>query len=499
MWRPTRERRATWITVSLRRVHSSGRSGFSACPRKSGMRSSERAHGEGVTVRRRWGGGGVERLPRVGERRGGRGLGCFEVRGGERLAELELLAGVEAAEEGGGLRHVLLLLLGEVEEERAQLRALRGGGERLVVGDGLQLPRQHLAHPLHVGLHRRAEHGSGPGGGQQETARDVQGCRVRRPMPASTEEAAGPETRARGAADASGRGALLVGAGILLSRILGLVRERVFAHYFGSSAAAAAFRAAQRIPNFLQNLLGEGVLSASFIPVYAELLAVGNEEEADRLAGIIFGMLALTTSLLVAVGVMFTPALLSTVASGFQGESRELALVLLRIAFPGTGLLVMCAWCLGILNSHRKFFLSYVAPVVWNVAQIATMLALGRGRELSSLAVWVTWATVAGALAQLLVQFPTALGLLGRFRPALSLMRVSARRVLRSFWPVVVARGVVQLSAYLDIEYTSLISNRAYAVLSAAQILYLLPVSLFGMSVSAAELPELSRERGTPE
>ncbi|HYV45506.1 MAG TPA: murein biosynthesis integral membrane protein MurJ [Myxococcaceae bacterium] len=318
-------------------------------------------------------------------------------------------------------------------------------------------------------------------------------------MPASTEEAAVPETRARGAADASGRGALLVGAGILLSRILGLVRERVFAHYFGSSAAAAAFRAAQRIPNFLQNLLGEGVLSASFIPVYAELLAVGNEEEADRLAGIIFGMLALTTSLLVAVGVMFTPALLSTVASGFQGESRELALVLLRIAFPGTGLLVMCAWCLGILNSHRKFFLSYVAPVVWNVAQIATMLALGRGRELSSLAVWVTWATVAGALAQLLVQFPTALGLLGRFRPALSLMRVSARRVLRSFWPVVVARGVVQLSAYLDIEYTSLISNRAYAVLSAAQILYLLPVSLFGMSVSAAELPELSRERGTPE
>ena len=322
-------------------------------------------------------------------------------------------------------------------------------------------------------------------------------------MPGSPDDPPAPavaaETRARGARDAGGRGALLVGTGILLSRILGLVRERVFAHYFGSSAAAAAFRAAQRIPNFLQNLLGEGVLSASFIPVYAELLAKGDEEEADRLAGTIFGLLALVTGLLVALGVTFTPLLMDAVASGFEGQSRELTLVLLRIAFPGTGLLVMSAWCLGILNSHRRFFLSYAAPVVWNVLQIAAMVVLGRGRGLDSLAVWLTWATVAGALAQLVVQLPTALGLLGRFRPALSLMRGSVRRVLRSFGPVVVARGVVQLSAYVDMEFASLISERAFAVLAQAQILYLIPVSLFGMSVSAAELPEMSREQGTPE
>src|SRR4051812_36947769 len=160
MWRPTSERRATWITVSFSRAHSSSRSGFSACPRKSGMRSSEGAHGEGATVRGGWGGRGVERLPRVGERPAGRGLGPpgggrrLEVRGREWFEELELLAGVQAAEELGGLRHVLLLLPGEVEEERAQLRALRGRGQRLVVGNGLQLPSQHLSHPLHVGLHQ---------------------------------------------------------------------------------------------------------------------------------------------------------------------------------------------------------------------------------------------------------------------------------------------------------------------------------------------------------
>jgi len=137
--------------------------------------------------------------------------------------------------------------------------------------------------------------------------------------------------------------------------------------------------------------------------------------------------------------------------------------------------------------------------VVWNIFQIAAMVALGAGRSLESLAVWLTWATVAGSLAQFVVQLPTALRLLGRFRPALALMRESARRVLRSFGPVVVARGVVQVSAYVDMEYASLISERAFAVLAYAQILYLLPVSLFGMSVSAAELPEMSRERGTPE
>src|SRR3954452_946013 len=96
--------------------------------------------------------------------------------------------------------------------------------------------------------------------------------------------------------------ALAVAAGILLSRLAGLVRERVFAHYLGTSDAAGAFKAALRIPNLLQNLFGEGVLSASFIPVYARLLAEGKEEEAGRVAGVIASLLTLTTALLVLLG-----------------------------------------------------------------------------------------------------------------------------------------------------------------------------------------------------
>src|SRR5690349_24510120 len=98
---------------------------------------------------------------------------------------------------------------------------------------------------------------------------------------------------------ATGRSASLVAAGIFLSRIAGLIRERVFAHYFGNSDAADVFRAAVRIPNFLQNLFGEGVLSASFIPVYARLRALGEDEEASDVADSIAALLAFITAVLV--------------------------------------------------------------------------------------------------------------------------------------------------------------------------------------------------------
>jgi putative peptidoglycan lipid II flippase len=152
--------------------------------------------------------------------------------------------------------------------------------------------------------------------------------------------------------------AFLVGAGIFLSRIAGLVRERVFAHYFGNSGVADAFKAAFRIPNFLQNMFGEGVLSASFIPVYAKLLAHKDEEEARRTAGAVAGLLGLCVSIIVLVGVFATPILIYFIAPGFHDEKRELTIRLVRILFPGAGLLVLSAWCLGVLNSHRRVFVS---------------------------------------------------------------------------------------------------------------------------------------------
>ncbi|HYO74007.1 MAG TPA: murein biosynthesis integral membrane protein MurJ, partial [Archangium sp.] len=278
---------------------------------------------------------------------------------------------------------------------------------------------------------------------------------------------------------------------------MGLVRERFFAHYLGNGMAAAVFKAALRIPNFLQNLFGEGVLSGSFIPVYAGLLGKGDTKEADRVAGAVFGLLALATSVMVAVGMLATPFFVDTIAPGFEGEARSMAIQLVRILFPGTGMLVLSAWCLGVLNSHRKFLLSYLAPVVWNLAIIATLVVAGlRGLPEERLVVVLSYGVVAGCLLQFAVQVPSVLRVLGGFRPTLSTTSESVRQVLRSFGTVVIGRGVVQVSAYVDTSYASLIADRALSTLTYAQTIYLIPVSLFGMAVSAAELPEMSRATG---
>lgn len=294
----------------------------------------------------------------------------------------------------------------------------------------------------------------------------------------------------------TGRSAFFVGAGILISRIVGLIRQRIFAHYFGSSAEGDAFSAAFRIPNFLQNVFGEGALSASFIPVYAKLLAQDDEKEATRVANAIFSILALVTALVVLAGVLATPYIVTLIAAGFEEERQELTITLVRIFFPGAALLVLSAWCLGVLNSHHRFFISYTAPVAWNAAIITALLFFGNRVDLATLAAATAWGSVIGSGLQFAVQLPVVLRLVHQFRPVLALANSHVRQVLSNFFPVFVSRGVVQISAFVDAFLASFLGQGAVVALNYAQSLYTLPVSLFGMSVSAAELPAMARTLG---
>lgn len=241
------------------------------------------------------------------------------------------------------------------------------------------------------------------------------------------------------------------------------------------------------------------MLSASFIPVYANLQARGEKEEARRVAGAVASLLALTTSILVLAGVLVTPALIAVIAPGFEGGKREATIRLVRVFFPGAGLLVLSAWCLGVLNSHRRFFLSYSAPVLWNLAIIATLLAFGGSASGYRLAEIAAWGSVIGSALQFGVQLPAVLRLLGGLAPSLRHGGEAVRTVVRNFIPVSIGRGVVQISAYVDTVLASLLPTGAVAGLSYAQVLYTLPVSLFGMSVSAAELPAMSSVTGEEE
>ena len=292
------------------------------------------------------------------------------------------------------------------------------------------------------------------------------------------------------------RGANLVAAGIFLSRIAGLVRNVTLGVVLGSqSGVTDAFNFAMRLPNLLQNLLGEGSLSASFIPVYARLVEEKRDQEADDLAGAVVALLALVTGVIVVLGVLLARPLVWLFTSWENDPpTYELAITLTRITTVGIGFLVISAWCLGILNSHRSFFLSYVAPVIWNVTQIAVLVTFALvSWDVDDIAVAVAWAVVAGGLFQLLVQLPRVRRLAPTVR--LNLTKSDARAdVIGRFVPAIGARGVVQVSSYADLVLAAFLVKGALSWYSFSLPLYLLPISVFGFSVAASELAEMSRK-----
>jgi len=311
----------------------------------------------------------------------------------------------------------------------------------------------------------------------------------------------------------------LVASGILTSRFLGLVRWSVTARYFGSGPHADVLRAAFQAPNALQNLLGEGTMSAAFIPVYSKLLDEGKLEAAGRFAGSILGLMIATVSIGVLAGILLAHPICSILMRGFVGDAAEvaagirefdrllLAVDMVRIAFPMAGVLVLSSWTLAVLNSHRLFHIPYLAPVIWNITIIASLLGVAyltgytfKGHEnyylpdvLTQMLITVFIAGTVGGILQFLIQLPAVFTVIKGFRLSLSTNVEGVRKALRAVGPALAGRGVAQLSAYIDILLATLLVQGAVASIGYAQVLYILPISLFGLSVAAAELPELSR------
>ena len=306
-----------------------------------------------------------------------------------------------------------------------------------------------------------------------------------------------------------------VAAGIFLSRILGLVRESVVTFFLGVGAHTDVLQAAFRAPNVLQNLLGEGTISAAFVPVYSRFLKDGREEDAGRFAGAVFALLVVAVATLVLIGIAFARPIVSVMLYHWTSDAARvaagelpfdrLALVVkaVRIVFPMAGILVLSAWALGVLNSHRRFFVPYFAPVLWNLAIIAALVVAAQAvmdqvllLDIDALT-RVLFAAFVGALIggilQFCVQLPLVCRVMKGFRLRLSVRVEGVMTAIRAFGPAVAGRGVSQLSSYVDLFLASFLAAGGLAAMRPALVLYLLPISLFGLSVAAAELPELSR------
>lgn len=285
-----------------------------------------------------------------------------------------------------------------------------------------------------------------------------------------------------------------VATGILASRVVGLLRETILGIALGVGPIADAFRAATRIPNLLQNLLGEGSISAAFVPVYARLVEEGKQDEADDLARRTLGILAAVVVMLVGVILLAArPLVWLTTLGRWTGERYELAIELTRITALGVGFLVLSAWCLGVLNAHRHYLLAYIAPVIWSGAQIVALtLALIVGIEAIDIARWGAIAMVIGSIGQLAVQIPKVRSVGGPPIPKWGLTP-PLREVLKRSLPAIGGRGVVQIGSYVDLALAAFLAFGALATISLVMPLYLLSVAVFGFSVAVSELTEMSR------
>jgi len=303
------------------------------------------------------------------------------------------------------------------------------------------------------------------------------------------------KSRSRPLRRRQGRHATSVGAGIFVSRVTGLARDAAVAAFLGTHLIADAYWAAIKIPNIIRNLLGEGTLSASFVPVYSEQLVQSEQggKAPQRLAASVLGLVLVVAALLSGLGVLLAPWITGALLVGASEPTRILATSLVRILFPMSGVLIIGAWCLGVLTSHNRFFLPFVAPAIWNLTQVAGLLtAAAMGAE--SLAHVLAWSALLGSILQVGIQLPAAIHLAEIRRPRLELAWEPMRRVTVNSLPGMSRQGIFQVSSLVDLALAGLAGTGALAALGYSQRLLYLPISLFGISVAAASLPAMSRD-----
>jgi putative peptidoglycan lipid II flippase len=287
-----------------------------------------------------------------------------------------------------------------------------------------------------------------------------------------------------------------IGLGTFASRILGLARDMTKAYFFGTGLAADAFTVAFRLPNLLRSLLGEGTLSAAFVPVFGEYLATRDREDTWRLASVAWSLLAVVLVVVCLLGVLLTPYIVKVMVYGYRSVpgKLELTVALTRMMFPYIVFVGLAALAMGMLNSLRHFFAPAISPVLLNAAMIASMFLLcprfGRlpSEQIYGLAIGV----LVGGAAQLAIQIPflKKKGMSFRFRP--QWRHPEVRRILGLMLPGLIGLGVLEINIFADTFLAALLKPGSVAALEYGNRLMQLPLGMFGVAVATAVLPTLA-------
>lgn len=318
-------------------------------------------------------------------------------------------------------------------------------------------------------------------------------------------EPAAPATKQTSVARSAG----IVSIAVMFSRVLGLVREMIFARYFGAGFLYDAYVVAFRIPNVLRDLFAEGALSVAFVKVFTDYQINKGEKEAWRLASLVLNALAVVMSLICIIGIIFSRQFVNLVADGFSPEKAALATTLTQIMFPFILLVALAAVAMGVLNTKGVFGIPASASTVFNVVSI--LFGVGLAYWLSG-GGWLSagdknaipdfpsqWAiigmaigTLIGGAAQFLMQIPALFKVGFRFSPILSFTDKGVRKVIALMTPAILGTSAVQINVLINTYFVSGIDG-AQSWLSYGFRLMQFPIGLFGVAVGTAAIPVLSR------
>jgi putative peptidoglycan lipid II flippase len=305
------------------------------------------------------------------------------------------------------------------------------------------------------------------------------------------------------------RSAGVVSVAVMFSRVLGLVRETIFARFFGAGFVYDAFVVAFKIPNILRDLFAEGALSAAFVKVFTDYQIKKNEIEAWRLAALVFNVLAVVMSIITVIGILIAPYVVPLLARGFPPEKAALAVTLAQIMFPFILLVALAALAMGVLNTKGRFGVPASASTAFNIASIIFGLGFaywlsGGDWEISADKTAIAsdaaqWAiigmavgTLIGGAAQLLIQVPSLLKVGFRFSPLLSFADPGVKRIMRLMGPAIIGTSAVQVKVLVDIFVVSGI-EAGQSWLSYSFRLMQFPIGVFGVAIGTAAIPALSR------
>ncbi|HIJ79088.1 MAG: murein biosynthesis integral membrane protein MurJ [Desulfobulbaceae bacterium] len=294
------------------------------------------------------------------------------------------------------------------------------------------------------------------------------------------------------------RSAGTVSIAVMCSRVLGLAREQVFAAMFGAGFAFDAFVVAFRIPNMLRDLFGEGALSAAFVAVFSEYDTNKGERQTWALAGNVLVFIGLLLSCLTLVGIIFSDQIVRfMVEAEFEQipGKLELTRLLSVIMFPFLIFISLSSVVMGILNTKGRFFVPAMASSFFNLGSIVggVGLALLMPRFGQPAIVGMAIGTLIGGLLQFAGQLPTLFAAGFKFLPRIDFKDPGLRRIIRLMLPAVIGLAPLQVNVLINTYFASSLEQGSLSWLSYAFRLFWLPVGLFGVAISTATMPVISR------